>query len=284
MPGMRRIAVALLFLIAGTNALGAQQRPDQVFLDAMYASRAMWRGTPRVSSPVSELSGTLALNAPGGHLSGTAWALVELHSPDPGDFSIGGETRRIAEFDYSLQYAGRTEFFDLVGGVMRYQLENDSAIGTLYREFSTTEFYASVALREGPLRKAGFTPAVRTWLDVNKVRGMYTELELTWAMPLLPLQRPLSAYFVVRSGFSAGQSTEDGGPGYFDQDGFTHVEALATITGRIGSWLGAGFSWHQSFGIDGAARRSSTLDPAAERGSWGWLDLWITARLPGRTQ
>jgi hypothetical protein len=284
MPGMRRIAVSLVFVIAGTTALGAQQRSDQVFLDAVYSSRAMWRGTPRVSRPVSQLSGTLALEVPGGHLSGTAWALVELHPPDAGDFSIGGDDRRIAEFDYSLQYAGRTTYFDLVGGLIRYQLENDSAMGTLYREFSTTELYASVALREGPLRNAGFTPAIRTWLDVNKVKGMYTELELMWAMPLLPLQRPLGAHLGVRSGFSAGQSTGEGEPGYFDQDGFTHVEALATITGRIGSSLGAGFTWHQSFGIDAAARRSSSLDPAPERGSWGWLDLWLTVRWPGRTR
>ena len=284
MPGRRRIAVTLFSMLAGSTSLSAQSGANQVFLDAQYASRGMWRGTPRVSSPVSQLSGTLAVEVPGGHLSGTVWTLIELHVPDPGDFSVGGDHRRIAEFDYSVQYAGRTGHLDLVGGFIRYQLQNDSAIGSLDREFSTTELYASAALREGPLRRAGLTPAVRTWLDVNKVQGMYTELELTWAMPLLPLERPVGAHLGLRAGFSAGQSTEDGGPGYFDYDGFTHVEALATVTGRIGSWLGAGFTWHQSFGIDGATRRSSTLDPAAERGSWGWLDLWITARWPERSQ
>lgn len=283
MPGGRRIVFFLSFLLGGSATLPAQSRSDQVFLDAVYASRAMWRGTPRVSSPVSQLAGSLVFEVPGGHLSGTAWTLVELQSPDAGDFSIGGPDRRIAEFDYSLQYTARTRHLDLVGGVIRYQLENDQPIGTLYREFSTTELYASVALREGPLRRAGITPAIRTWLDINKVKGLYGEMELTWAIPLLPLQRPLGMHLGLRSGFNVGQSTEDGAPGYFDRNGFTHIEALATVSGHLSSWLGAGFTWHQSFGFDGAARRSDPRSPSAERGSWGWLDAWITARWPGRT-
>ena len=229
------------------------------------------------------LAGTLGVDVPGGHLSAGVWSLVELHSPEPGEYSIGGPERRIAEFDYSLQYAAHTRRFDLVGGFMRYQLQNDSAIGTLSREFGTTELYAAATLREGPLRRLGLTPAIRTWLDVNKVVGSYSEVELTYAMPAIPLEKPLGVFHLTaRTGFNLGQSTENGEAGYFDEDGFTHIETLVTFTAPIGAWLGLGITFHRSFGLDDAAKRGDPLPNATHRGSWGWIETWLTARLPGR--
>ncbi len=280
-----RIAVLLCFFLDGPSSVSAQPRSNQIFLDAVYATRAMWRGTPRVSSPVMHLAGALGLDVPGGHLSAGVWTLVELQAPDSGDYTIGGPERRIAEFDYSLQYAARTRRVDLIGGFMRYQLLNDAPTEVLSREFSTTELYAAATFREGVLRRVGLTPTIRTWLDVNKVVGSYTEFELTYAMPVIPLEKPLGViHLSARTGFSLGQSTENGSTGYFDEDGFTHIETLVTITGQVGAWVGLGLTFHRSFGLDGAAKRGDPRSAAMDRGSWGWIETWLTARLPGRTR
>lgn len=277
MPGF---AVGLLLALAGVPAASAQ--PPQVLLDGLYGTRAMWRGTPRVTSPVSQLSGTIALPLPGGHVSASVWSLIELHAPDPGDYSIGGAERRVAEFDYTVQYALRTRCLDLMTGLTRYQLNNDSALGSLYREFGTTELFAGISFREGVLRRAGFTPSITTWLDVNKVRGAYTEFDLTWAMPLIPFEKPLGVvHLSVRTGLNLGQSTANGATGYFEEDGFTHIETLGTFTARLAPGLSLGFTWHRSFGLDPATQRGDPRSSATDRGSWGWIEAWLTARRPG---
>jgi len=275
--------VLIAIVLAGTTPGSAQPRRDQIILDGVFTSRLLWRGVPRVSNPVSQAAGTAAIEALGGHVSAGLWALVEFHTPETGEFSIGGPDRRLAELDYYVQYAGRQGRIDMVGGISHYRLRNDVPIGTLLPSFRTTELYVGVSLREGTLRSLGFTPGARVWLDIAEVDGAYAEFDLTYAMPLVPLEKPLGViHLSVRTGLSLGQSTADGSPGYFDEDGFTHIETSATITGQFSPGLGLGFAWLRSFGLDPATRRGTPTSDASERSSWGWIETWITARIPGR--
>ncbi len=271
----------MALVLAGITPGWAQPRRDQILLDAVYSSRLLWRGVPRVSNPVTEAAGTAAIEILGGHLSAGLWALAEFHSPEAGEFSIGGPDRRLVELDYTLQYARRRDRLDIVGGVSHYRLRNDVPIGTLQPSFRTTELYAGVSFREGLLRKIGFTPSMSAWLDIAAVDGAYAEFDLSYAMPVVPIEKPWVIHLSVRTGLSLGQSTADGAPGYFDEDGFTHIETSAMVTGQIAPWLGVGFNWRRSFGLDPATRRATPTSSTPERSSWGWIETWITARIPG---
>ena len=283
MPGFRGVVPIALFL-AGSSPGAAQPPRHQIIVDAVYASRLLWRGVPRVSNPVTQAAATAVLEVPAGHLSLGIWSAIEFHGPEESEFSIAGSDQRLAEIDYTLQYAARRGEVDLVGGISHYDLRNDVAIGTLGPSFSTTELYAAVSVREGLLRSLGFTPSVRAWFDVDKVGGGYAEFELTYEMPVVPIEKPLvGIHLSVRSGLSLGQSTADGATGYFDEDGFTHVETSALLTGRITPWLGVGFNWRLSFGLDPATQRGDPRSVATDRSSWGWIETWVTLRLPGRT-
>jgi hypothetical protein len=282
-PRLRSIVLIALFLADSTPG-AAQPRGDQILLDAVYASRLLWRGVPRVSNPVSQAAGTVALEMLGGHVSAGFWALVEVHHPEPGEFSIAGSDLRLAEVDYTLQYAGRRGRFDLVAGVSHYGLRNNVPIGSLQPSFRTTELYAAASLREGLLRAIGVTPSIRAWLDVDEVDGTYAEFDLTYAMPAVPLEKPLGViHLSVRTGLSLGQSTVNGSTGYFDEDGFTHIETSAVVTGQLLPWLGLGFNWRLSFGLDPATQRGDPRSSATNRSSWGWIETWVTVRLPGRS-
>ena len=275
----------LLALFLASTTPGAAQLPrQQIILDGVYASRALWRGVPRVSSPVTQIAGTAALEIPNGHIAFGVWSLIELHGPEAGEYSIAGPDQGLGEVDYTIQYASRRGRFDLTAGASHYRMQNEAPIGTLPSDFSTTELYVSASLREGLLRSIGITPTLRAWYDVDEVDGTYAELDLSYAMPVVPFEKPLGViHLSARTGLSLGQSTAEGARGYFDEDGFTHIETSALITGQVTPWLGLGFNWRVSFGLDPATRRGDPRTSNANRSSWGWIESWVSLRLPGRS-
>lgn len=262
----------LIALLSSSPPLLSQQ----LLVDAALSSGSFWRGVPRVSEWVLSPGATFALAAPGGHVSAGVRAVVELGGPDGGDYSVAGQ-RNVAELEYSLQYGGRLGAWDVTLGGMHYRLRAPDP-------FRTTEVYAALSLRESALRRvANLTPTLRAWYDVDRVRGAFVEADLTYAMPLVPMERPLGVvHLSLTPGWSIGQAREGGGDGYYDRNGLAYVAASVSVTGELWWRIGLGLSHHRSFGADGATRRRRPAPGSAERGSMGWTEVWLTYRLPQR--
>ncbi len=277
-PSARCALLAAAGLAAALPAPAATQTPVQALVDVAYVTRALWRGAARVEYPVTELALTAAFAVPGGHVSVSGWGLVELHDPDPGQITIG---RHLAEVDYAAQYAGRLGPLDLTAGAMRYHLRNPVALGTLPRHFRTTELYGGISWREGPLRRAGLTPSVRLWWDIERVTGAFLESELTLAMPPAPLEQ-LTLHLGLVGGLSLHQSTEGGRIGYFDRDGVAYAGGHVTATIQVLEAVGLGVNYQIIAPVDEATKRRDPRDPARASGSpWRVVKLWITWRVPG---
>ena len=290
-------AIAVLALgLAGTVPMAvAQVLSPQLLTDLTLNRLYLWRGTPRVEGWTAYPALTLAAPVLGGSLSLGLWSAVELAFPEPHDFSITGSDWELAETDFSLQYAGRIGPIDATGGIIHYRLQNPSPLGAPGTPaaagapgpmFATTELYGGVTLREGPLRKIGLTPTVRFWQDVGAVDGLFADADVTVIVPLFPIDDPVGALYVTgRVAASLGQSVEDGATGYFEREGLAYTEMQITWTNTLLSrcrCLRLGASYHLLFGDDPATRIADPRSTAADRGHWGWLDVWVTWRLPER--
>jgi len=268
---MRTLLLAPLLLSSPPPLLS-----QQLVVEAALSSGSFWRGVPRVSESVLAPGATFALAAPGGHLSAGLRAVMELGGPDGGDFSAAGQYG-VAELEYSLQYAARAGRWDLTLGGLHYRLRRAEP-------FRTTELHAAVSLRESALRRAAnLTPTLRAWWDVDRVKGGFVEAELSYAMPLVPMEKPLGViHLAVAPGWSVGQAVSAGQAGHYDRNGLAYVAARATVTGELWRRIGIGLHHERSFGADGATRRRSPGPGSVEQGSLAWTTLWLTYRLPPR--
>lgn len=272
----------LLLLLGGGWSEGpAQARRSQVLLDALYSSHYQWRGVPRVEQASAQLAATGAIGlGQAEHLSLSIWSLLELSGPGTGDFSVTGDGWTFAELDFSIQYSTRSGGLDVTAGVMHYRLNNSEPLSTLPPDFNTTEVFGSVSLREGWLRGLGFTPTLRAWYDFHRIDGAFTELELAFAAPVLPVDDPVAGLqLAARMGASLGQKAEAGNPGYFTRDGTIYWEGVASATAGI-SWLRVIASYHRLVGIDPVAESADPLSNE-RRSSWGWLEMALSVRFPG---
>lgn len=284
------MVVFAVWPLIGTAA-SAQAPPWQMLVDLSANRLNLWRGTPR--SEEWSLYPALSLGVPfwGGTLSAAVRGTIEVPAPEPRDFSLTRNRYELAEHDLSLQFARRFGRLDVIGGVIRYQLQNPgllSAPGGPTGDlgpgpwFHTSEIYSSVTLHAGSWGGTGLNPTIRYWHDFESVRGGFAEVDLTLFAPLLPLHHPIgAAYLSGKAGFSLGQSVEDGQTGYFTRDGISYYEVQVTGTNTIFSkQFRLGASYHMLFGKDPATRLADPRSPVPSRDRWGWFDVWLTFRFP----
>jgi hypothetical protein len=241
-------------------------------MDAAFKTAYVWRGVTRSSGWVFQPDLVLGVGWPHSFINAGAWANVELYSADPAtDISLGEQTEWNAWVEYAL-WKGN---FDITLGYIRY-FYDEGATPTGVAVFNTGELYADLGWRFGPLQ-----PRLSGWFDIDEVKGAYFEASATYRVPVFPLAIP-SIYFGLLGGFSAGQNVSSDNPnqpGYFADDGLTHVD-LWTYTqiylpiGPVKD-LYATIDLHFQVGVDAATKRSGP-SPDSEAGTKFWLGLSLS--------
>jgi hypothetical protein len=201
----------------------------------------------------------------GSFLTVGGWTNFELSTADPESNDIGLGPH-FGEWNIWAEFAGWAGPFDFSIGYIRYLFDEDSAAVAGSEVFNTGELYA-----DGQVRIGGFTPRVAVWIDPEEVKGAYFELSLTGRLPVLPFAIP-SLYLGALAGISAGQAVdllEPDEPGYFTDDGVTHLDLFARmqIYAPIGPVrdLYVTPDVHLLFNIDESTKRTSRAPEDQDR-------------------
>jgi hypothetical protein len=269
---MRCLGLVLLGVLVGLAApphLVAQARWTGA-VDATVASRYYWRGLTRRNDWVLQADLATGARFSGSFLTVGGWTNLELSTADPGSNDIG-LGRHFGEWNLWAEFAGWAGPFDFSLGYVRYVFDEDRAAAAGSAVFNTGELYAN-----GQVRVGAFNPKVAVWLDLEEVKGVYVELSLTGRLPVLPFAIP-SLYFGALAGISAGQAVDPAdpdAPGYFADDGLTHVDVFARmqIYAPIGPVrdLYVTPDVHLLVNIDDATKRTSRAPEDQDR-STKWL-------------
>ena len=249
--------------------------------DATYATRYVWRGLSRVSSPVLQPSAYLALGFGSSFLTGGAWWNVELERAAAYDHTlVGPGSRGAGETNLWLEYATRRSYFDGRVGFWHYRLDDPRSSAGLPARFSTTELYAAVSTLHLPVlvRLSG-------WFDADRLQGVYYEMDASYALGTHPLGEIVGSLFAGgRIGGSHGLSRAADAaakPFYFQRDGIAYYELYAQLAfepplRRLP--VVCNITPRYEFARDPAARRDS-LDPAVrDRSSFFWLEIALSWR------
>jgi hypothetical protein len=266
----------ILFVAVAMFASGSSARAQLVIgTDVTFATRSVWRGLTRVSDPVLQPSGYVALRVGSAFVTAGIWADYEFGNTEAGDHSLAGIGQAgFGAVEGWVEYAARQSIADWRVGYVHARFRNESRVGGIPAELSTGEIYAGLRSRHLPV-----IIAVTGWQDIDEVDGRYFELDVAYPLPTNPLGTVVGSIFVGgRAGFVHGQEQNDersASPYYFDTGGFSHVDLYAEWGFDIPvSWLPLELflSLHHEFAIDDATRRSGPAMTAAARDRFWWFE------------
>ena len=267
---MRRLALAGGMVVAAALWSAPAAAQATLGFDAALNSQYVWRGLTFTNSFVVQPD--VYLSASGFTVG--AWANFE---PKKGtgsnDLSENGGARSgIAEIDLWAEFGHSTGNASWKAGWILYTFNKKNA--AFSNAFDTHEVYGQLSLGGLPI-----TPTLYASYDLDKVKGMYLQPSVVYAMKASPA---LTINLGVLAGISAGQEFNTSKPseGFnFAKSGLTHVDFSASTSFAAGP-LSIAPAFHVQVNHD-ANTKVTGADPAnRNKGTkfWGGITLsWSRA-------
>jgi Bacterial protein of unknown function (Gcw_chp) len=212
-------------LVAGWSAVGLPAAAQaSVGIEAAFNSNYNWRGLSLTNKPV--IQPDVWVSAAG--FTGGFWFNVEPSKyTGSNDISEGGGARSgIAEIDPWIEYARTFANVDAKVGWVGYWYNKDN-LG-IDNSANTSELYAQVSLNNLPV-----TPTLTGWYDIDKVKGLYLQGELTYGVKVTPA---FTLDLGALAGLSAGQEVSASDPSAnFLNSGLTHLDFSASTSFGAGA-------------------------------------------------
>jgi uncharacterized protein (TIGR02001 family) len=258
-----RVAGGLALLVAGAALPAAAQAT--IGADAAVLSQYVWRGLTFTNKlPVIEPDVWLSVS---GFTAG-AWANIDpTKCTGSNDICESGGTRSgIAEIDYWIEYGRAFGNLNAKAGYVAYTFNKDN--GFIDNTFNTGELYANFSIGGMPV-----TPALGVWYDIDNVKGLYLQPQLSYGVKAGTQTVTLTAL----AGISAGQEANASKPleGFnFAKSGLTHIDFGASTSFSAGA-VSIAPSFHVQISHDDFTKFNGA-DPANQnKGAkfWGGVTL-----------
>ena len=237
--------------------------------DVGLNSNYNWRGLSLANKPVVQPDVWLSVYG----FTGGVWANMELMKCDGTndlcETGVGGTGTRtgIAEIDYWLEYGRSFAGASAKVGWVAYTYNKNNAY--IDNSFNTSELYGQVTLSNLPI-----TPTLAAWYDIDKVKGLYVQGQVTYGIVASPA---VTINLGVLAGLSAGQefdstSTDNAN---FAESGLTHVDLSASTSLTAGP-VSIAPSFHFQISRDPWTKINGADPGNIDKGSKIWFGVLVS--------